>query len=186
MRNEYLRCLVRKYAPASGPAAVRDVSEVSSMYLEGRLPGWFSLLFASARLVAHVEKQVFKASMGLAEVRFDHMHAYNSDMEAARREARADIELPELDGHHVIPVITVPLGSPGHVHAYIDGKAGELLEELESVLGRGIFNAISSARQYNHFLNDPRGSASYVAAVREAWGRLKAAAVGHLSDANPA
>eukprot|EP00873_Tetraselmis_striata_P000174 jgi/Tetstr1/420438/TSEL_011552.t1 len=56
MRNEYLRCLVGEYAPASGPAAVRAMSEVASMYLQGRLPGWFILLFASARLVAPVKK----------------------------------------------------------------------------------------------------------------------------------
>eukprot|EP00873_Tetraselmis_striata_P037349 jgi/Tetstr1/457613/TSEL_044180.t1 len=56
MRNEYLRCLVGEYAPASGPAAVRAMSEVASMYLQGRLPGWFNRLFASARLVAPVKK----------------------------------------------------------------------------------------------------------------------------------
>eukprot|EP00873_Tetraselmis_striata_P025832 jgi/Tetstr1/446096/TSEL_033696.t1 len=56
MRNEYLRCLVGEYAPASGSAAVRAMSEVASMYLQGRLPGWFNRLFASARLVAHVKK----------------------------------------------------------------------------------------------------------------------------------
>eukprot|EP00873_Tetraselmis_striata_P022178 jgi/Tetstr1/442442/TSEL_030566.t1 len=38
MRNEYLRCLVGEYAPASGPTAVRAMSEVASMYLQGRLP----------------------------------------------------------------------------------------------------------------------------------------------------
>eukprot|EP00873_Tetraselmis_striata_P037313 jgi/Tetstr1/457577/TSEL_044145.t1 len=54
MRNEYLRCLVGEYAPASRPAAVRAMrmSEVASMYLQGRLPGWFNRLFASARLAA--------------------------------------------------------------------------------------------------------------------------------------
>eukprot|EP00873_Tetraselmis_striata_P026824 jgi/Tetstr1/447088/TSEL_034526.t1 len=56
MRHEYLRCLVGEYAPASGPAAVRAMSEVASMYLQGRLPGWFNRLFASARLVAPVKK----------------------------------------------------------------------------------------------------------------------------------
>eukprot|EP00873_Tetraselmis_striata_P026819 jgi/Tetstr1/447083/TSEL_034521.t1 len=56
MRNEYLRYLVGEYAPASGPAAVRAMSEVASMYLQGRLPGWFNRLFAFARLVAPVEK----------------------------------------------------------------------------------------------------------------------------------
>eukprot|EP00873_Tetraselmis_striata_P008542 jgi/Tetstr1/428806/TSEL_018793.t1 len=34
MRNEYLRCLVGEYALASGPAAVRAMSEVASMYLQ--------------------------------------------------------------------------------------------------------------------------------------------------------
>eukprot|EP00873_Tetraselmis_striata_P017496 jgi/Tetstr1/437760/TSEL_026414.t1 len=56
MRNEYLRCLLGEYAPASGPAAVRAMSEVASMYLQGRLSGWFNWLFASARLVAPVKK----------------------------------------------------------------------------------------------------------------------------------
>eukprot|EP00873_Tetraselmis_striata_P014975 jgi/Tetstr1/435239/TSEL_024158.t1 len=42
---------------------------------------------------------------------------------------------------------------------------------FESVLDRGSFDVTSSARQYDHF-NDARGSASYAAAVREAWGRL--------------
>eukprot|EP00873_Tetraselmis_striata_P001648 jgi/Tetstr1/421912/TSEL_012812.t1 len=56
MRNEYLRCLVGEYAPASGPPAVRAMSEVASMYLQGRLPGWFNRLFASARLVAPFKK----------------------------------------------------------------------------------------------------------------------------------
>eukprot|EP00873_Tetraselmis_striata_P026215 jgi/Tetstr1/446479/TSEL_003602.t1 len=264
MRNEYLRCLVGEYAPASGPAAVRAMSKVASMYLQGRLPGWFNRLFASARLVAPVKKlgegrapdlgvgipagdfvlihgvrliaeklgpravivhtdlrnayndawrrtiiqrhidcsplhpvipallaslstdsylvvddrsaplrsedgvqhgaplattsfcvaihpevqqcyttlevndgaarfnaddgilvglpehvwpalhafrTSIKASVGL-EVRFDKMQAYSADMEAARREAPADIEWPELDGHHGIAVLNVPLGSP--------------------------------------------------------------------------
>eukprot|EP00873_Tetraselmis_striata_P046320 jgi/Tetstr1/466584/TSEL_000992.t1 len=52
-----------------------------------------------------------EATVGL-EVRFDEMHAYIADMEAARREAPADIEWPELDGHHGIAVLNVPLGSP--------------------------------------------------------------------------
>eukprot|EP00873_Tetraselmis_striata_P013523 jgi/Tetstr1/433787/TSEL_002413.t1 len=314
-RNEYLRCLVGEYAPASGPAAVRAMSEVASMYLQGRLPGWFNRLFASARLVAPVKKlgegrapdvrpvavgeaerraseravvdnmkeayvsvlapsqlgvgipsgdsvlihgvrliaeklgpravivhtdlrnayneawrrtiiqrhidcsplhpvipallaslstdsylvvddrsaplrsedgvqhgaplattsfcvaihpevhqcdttlevndgaarfnaddgfsvglpehvwpalhafrTSIKASAGL-EVRFDKMQAYNADMEAARREAPADIEWPGLDGHHGIAVLNVPLGSPEYVQAYMRGKAEELREE---------------------------------------------------------
>eukprot|EP00873_Tetraselmis_striata_P000495 jgi/Tetstr1/420759/TSEL_011836.t1 len=46
------------------------------------------------------------------------------------------------------------------------------------------FNVPSSARQYDHFLNEARGSASYSAAVRETWGRPHAATAGHLSDAD--
>eukprot|EP00873_Tetraselmis_striata_P025312 jgi/Tetstr1/445576/TSEL_033348.t1 len=46
-----------EYALASGPTAVRRaMSEVASMYLQGRLPGWINQLFASARLVAPVKK----------------------------------------------------------------------------------------------------------------------------------
>eukprot|EP00873_Tetraselmis_striata_P025386 jgi/Tetstr1/445650/TSEL_003455.t1 len=54
--------------------------------------------------------------------------------------------------------------------------------QLGFVLGRGSFNATSSARRYEHFLNDARGSGSYAAAVHEAWGRLQAATADHLSD----
>eukprot|EP00873_Tetraselmis_striata_P007198 jgi/Tetstr1/427462/TSEL_001761.t1 len=56
--------------------------------------------------------------------------------------------------------------------------------ELGSVLGRGSFNATSSARPYDHFLNDAHVSDSYAAAMREAWGRLQAAIAGHLSNAD--
>eukprot|EP00873_Tetraselmis_striata_P022212 jgi/Tetstr1/442476/TSEL_030576.t1 len=261
MRIEYLRCLVGEYTPASGHAAVHAMSEVASIYIQGRMPGWFNRLFAFAKLVAPVKKlgeggarpdlgigvsagdcmliygvrliaeklgpravivhtdprnasneawrlamiqchidcsplhhvipallaslspysylvvddrsaplrsesgvqqgaplattsfcvaihpevqqrditlevidgaarfnaddgyfvglpehvwsalQAFRtpitASVGL-KVRFDKMHAYIVDMEAAQREAPADIEWPELDGHHGIPVLNVP------------------------------------------------------------------------------
>eukprot|EP00873_Tetraselmis_striata_P025596 jgi/Tetstr1/445860/TSEL_033500.t1 len=50
--------------------------------------------------------------------------------------------------------------------------------QLESLLGRGNFNATSSVRQYDHVLNDAGGSARYTAAVRHA------ATVGHLSNAD--
>eukprot|EP00873_Tetraselmis_striata_P015788 jgi/Tetstr1/436052/TSEL_024930.t1 len=52
-------------------------------------------------------------------------------MEAARREAPVDIHRVSraLDGHHGIPVLNVPLGSAGYVHAYMRGKAEELQEE---------------------------------------------------------
>eukprot|EP00873_Tetraselmis_striata_P034793 jgi/Tetstr1/455057/TSEL_041912.t1 len=49
-------------------------------------------------LVDNMKEACVSASMGL-EVRFDKMHACNADMEAARREAPADIEWPELDSH---------------------------------------------------------------------------------------
>eukprot|EP00873_Tetraselmis_striata_P021041 jgi/Tetstr1/441305/TSEL_029556.t1 len=236
----------------------------------------------------HPFRTPIKASVGL-EVRFDKMHAYNADMEPARREAPADIERPELDGHHGIPVLNVPLRSPRYVQPYMRGKAEELREEVDATLsklvspkpsrrythavhhhawalikhcmqhkagywlrnclpsevdafaeavdatvlaavervlgvsfdpstygtdtnpvvadfltellhdparphgsrggyfergcsGQGAFNATSSARRYDHFLNDARGYASYAAAVREAWDRLQAATVGHLID----
>eukprot|EP00873_Tetraselmis_striata_P004007 jgi/Tetstr1/424271/TSEL_014840.t1 len=300
----------------------------------------------------HAFRPSIKASVGL-EVRFDKMQAYCADMEAARREAPADIDWPGLDGHHGIAVLNVPLGSPEYVQAYMCGKAEELREEVDaslskllsakpsrrythalhhhawallkhcmqhkaeywlrnclpseveafaeavdatiltavervlgvsfdpstystdtnpvvtdflaellhdpdpmaaevatlsedavararnrlhlptrlkgagirrmatvrdaafigcmnailprfltrnsgtntpthgffdpplgSVLGRGSFNATSSARQYDHFLNDAHGSDSYAAEMREAWGRLQAATAGHLGDAD--
>eukprot|EP00873_Tetraselmis_striata_P009958 jgi/Tetstr1/430222/TSEL_020051.t1 len=171
----------------------------------------------------HAFRTSIKASVGL-EVRFDKMQAYSADMEAARREAPADIEWPELDAHHGIAVLNVPLGSPEYVQAYMRGRAEELQEEVDaslskllsakpsrrtdtnpvvtdfvaellhdpdpvaaelgSVLGRGSFNATSSARQYDHFLNDAHGSDSYAAEMREAWGRLQAATAGHLGDAD--
>jgi len=40
--------------------------------------------------------------------------------------------------------------------------------QLEAVLGRGTFNAFSSARPYDPFPNDARGSASNAAAMRKA------------------
>eukprot|EP00873_Tetraselmis_striata_P023635 jgi/Tetstr1/443899/TSEL_031851.t1 len=69
----------------------------------------------------HAVRTSIKASVGL-EVRFDRMQAYIADMEAARREAPADIEWPELDGHYGIAVLNVPLGSPEYVQAYMRGK----------------------------------------------------------------
>eukprot|EP00873_Tetraselmis_striata_P003688 jgi/Tetstr1/423952/TSEL_014563.t1 len=294
MRNEYLRCLVGEYALASGPAAVRAMSEGASMYLQGRLPGWFNRLFAFASLVAPVKKlgegrapdvrpvavgeaerraaeravvdnmkEAYvsvlapsqlgvgipagdsvlihdvrliaeklgpravivhtdlrnayneawrrtiiqrhidcsplhpvipallaslstdsymvvddrsaplrsedgvqqgaplattsfcvaihpEASVGL-EVRFDKMQAYIADMEAARREAPADIEWPELDGHHGIAVLNVPLGSPEYVQAYMRGKAEELREEVDASLSKLL--SAKPSRGYTHALH---------------------------------
>eukprot|EP00873_Tetraselmis_striata_P023495 jgi/Tetstr1/443759/TSEL_031747.t1 len=84
----------------------------------------------------HAFRTSIKAPVGL-EVRFDKMQAYNADIEAARREAPADIEWPELDGgHHGIAVLNVPLGSPEYVHAYMRGKAEELREEVDASLSK--------------------------------------------------
>eukprot|EP00873_Tetraselmis_striata_P013642 jgi/Tetstr1/433906/TSEL_023086.t1 len=195
------------------------------MYLQGRLPGCFNRLFASARLVAHVKKlgeggapDVRHVAVGKAErraaeravvdnmkeayvsvlgpgsqlgvgipagdyvlihgvrliaeklgpplattsfcvsiypkafvgfeVRFDKMH---EAMEAARREAPADIEWPELDGHHGIPVLNVPLGSQEYVQAYIRGKAEELREEVDASMSK-LLSAKPSHR-YTHALH---------------------------------
>eukprot|EP00873_Tetraselmis_striata_P007028 jgi/Tetstr1/427292/TSEL_017461.t1 len=231
----------------------------------------------------HAFRTSIKASVGLEQC-FDKMQAYSANMEAARREAPADIEWPELDGHHGIAVLNVPFGSPEYVQAYMRGKAEELQQEVDaslskllsakpsrrythalhhhawallkhcmqhkagywlrnclpleafaeavdatilaavervlgvsfdpstygtatnpvvtdflaeflhdpdpmaaelgSVLGRGSFNATSSARQYDYFLNDAHGSDSYAAEMREAWGRLQAATAGHLGNAD--
>eukprot|EP00873_Tetraselmis_striata_P012042 jgi/Tetstr1/432306/TSEL_021707.t1 len=77
--------------------------------LSGRkvlVPDWFQYTVPGVYFRTSI-----KASVGL-EVLFDKMHAYIADMEAVRRETPADIEWSELDGHHGIPVLNVPLGSP--------------------------------------------------------------------------
>eukprot|EP00873_Tetraselmis_striata_P024390 jgi/Tetstr1/444654/TSEL_032502.t1 len=107
----------------------------------------------------HAFRTSIKASMG-RDVRFDKMHAYNADMEAARREAPADIECPELDGHHGIAILNVPLGSPEYVHAYMRGKAEELREEVDASLSK--FLSTKPSRRYTHALHH-----------LAAWARLK-------------
>eukprot|EP00873_Tetraselmis_striata_P012990 jgi/Tetstr1/433254/TSEL_022542.t1 len=98
----------------------------------------------------HAFRTSIKASVGL-EVRFDKMQAYNADMEAARREAPADIEWPELDGHHGIAVLNVPLGSPEYVQAYMRGKAEELREEVDASLSKLL--SAKPNRRYTHALH---------------------------------
>eukprot|EP00873_Tetraselmis_striata_P002885 jgi/Tetstr1/423149/TSEL_013917.t1 len=95
----------------------------------------------------HAFRTSIKASVGL-EVRFDKMQAYNADMEAARREAPADIE---LNGHHGIAVLNVPLGSPEYVHAYMRGKAEELREEVDASLSKLL--SAKPSRRYTHALH---------------------------------
>eukprot|EP00873_Tetraselmis_striata_P022179 jgi/Tetstr1/442443/TSEL_030567.t1 len=79
------------------------------------------------------------------------MQAYIADMEAARREAPADIEWPELDGHHGIAVLNVPLGSPKYEHAYMCGKAEELREEVDASLSKLL--SAKPSRRYTHALH---------------------------------
>eukprot|EP00873_Tetraselmis_striata_P012446 jgi/Tetstr1/432710/TSEL_022077.t1 len=98
----------------------------------------------------HAFRTSIKASVGL-EVRFDKMQAYSADMEAARREAPADIEWPELDGHHGIAVLNVPLGSPEYVQAYMRGKAEELREEVDASLSKLL--SAKPSRRYTHALH---------------------------------
>eukprot|EP00873_Tetraselmis_striata_P020665 jgi/Tetstr1/440929/TSEL_029198.t1 len=90
------------------------------------------------------------ASVGL-EVRFDKVHAYIADMEAARREALANIEWPELDGHQGIPVLNMPLGSLGYVHAYMHGKTDELQDEVDANLSKLV--SAKPSRRYTHALH---------------------------------
>eukprot|EP00873_Tetraselmis_striata_P009836 jgi/Tetstr1/430100/TSEL_001959.t2 len=101
-------------------------------------------------LALHAFRTSIKASVGL-EVRFDKMQAYCADMEAARREAPADIEWPELDGHHGIAVLNVPLGSPEYVQAYMRGKAEELREEVDASLSKLL--SAKPSRRYTHALH---------------------------------
>eukprot|EP00873_Tetraselmis_striata_P044807 jgi/Tetstr1/465071/TSEL_009799.t1 len=75
MRSEYLRCLVGEYVPASGHCMRRRGIACGDH-------AWPAL---------HAFRTSIKASARL-EVRFDKMNAYIADMEAARREAPANIE----------------------------------------------------------------------------------------------
>eukprot|EP00873_Tetraselmis_striata_P008863 jgi/Tetstr1/429127/TSEL_019089.t1 len=79
------------------------------------------------------------------------MQAYIADMEAARREAPADNDWPELDGHHGIAVLNVPLGSPEYVHAYMRSKAEELREEVDASLSKLL--SAKPSRRYTHALH---------------------------------
>eukprot|EP00873_Tetraselmis_striata_P029135 jgi/Tetstr1/449399/TSEL_036494.t1 len=90
----------------------------------------------------HAFRTSIKGSVGLEE-RFDKMHAYIADMEAARHQAPADIEWPELDSHHGIPVVNVPLGSPWNSNNTTTTTTPGFFDPqlLESVLDRGCFNA---------------------------------------------
>eukprot|EP00873_Tetraselmis_striata_P029894 jgi/Tetstr1/450158/TSEL_037200.t1 len=84
----------------------------------------------------HAFRTSIKASVTL-EVRFDKMHAYIADMEAARREAPADIRWPMLDGHYGTRSSTSCSDrQPGYVRDYMRGKAEELREEVDASLSK--------------------------------------------------
>eukprot|EP00873_Tetraselmis_striata_P007676 jgi/Tetstr1/427940/TSEL_018015.t1 len=83
---------------------------------------------------------------------------------------------PSTYGTDTNPVVTDFLAELLH-------DPNPMAAELGSVLGGGSFNATSSARRYDHFLNDAHGSDSYAAEMREAWGSLQAATACHLGDA---
>eukprot|EP00873_Tetraselmis_striata_P009655 jgi/Tetstr1/429919/TSEL_001947.t1 len=85
---------------------------------------------------------------------------------------------PSTYGTDTNPVVTDFLAELLH-------DPNPMAAELGSVLGGGSFNATSSARRYDHFLNDAHGSDSYAAEMREAWGSLQAATACHLGDAGP-
>eukprot|EP00873_Tetraselmis_striata_P005734 jgi/Tetstr1/425998/TSEL_016346.t1 len=87
---------------------------------------------------------------------------------------------------------------PSEVEAFAEAVDATILAAVERVLGVSFdpstsgpylaeaasINATSSARQYDHFLNDAHGSDSYAAEMHEAWGRLQAATAGHHGDAD--
>eukprot|EP00873_Tetraselmis_striata_P004758 jgi/Tetstr1/425022/TSEL_015490.t1 len=111
---------------------------------------WWAFRSTFGRLFTPSARPSRRPCVGL-EVRFDKMHAYSADMEAARREAPADIEWPVLDGHHGIAVLNVPLGSPEYVHAYMRGKAEELREEVDASLSKLI--SAKPSRRYTHAMH---------------------------------
>eukprot|EP00873_Tetraselmis_striata_P011835 jgi/Tetstr1/432099/TSEL_021570.t1 len=132
------------------------------------------------------------------------MHAYIADMDAARREAPADIKWPELDGHHYgIPVPIVPLGSPGCLpsegEAFAEAVDATVRRAVERVLGVSFHPSTNGtdtnpvgasirrmatvrAAAFSSCMNDILPS--YAAAVGKAWGRPHAATTGHLNDAD--
>eukprot|EP00873_Tetraselmis_striata_P000875 jgi/Tetstr1/421139/TSEL_012182.t1 len=72
-----------------------------------------------------------------------------------------------LEARHAVSFARPMNKQPSTMGGFFDPQLG-------SVLGRGSFNATSSARRYDHYvLNDAHGSGNYAAAMREAWGRLQ-------------
>eukprot|EP00873_Tetraselmis_striata_P002557 jgi/Tetstr1/422821/TSEL_013612.t1 len=111
---------------------------------------WWTYRSTFGRPFTPSARPSLKASVG-HEVCFDKMHAYNADKETERREAPADIEWPELDGHHGIPVLNVPLGSPRYVQVYMRGKAEELQEEVDASMSK--LMCAKPSRKYIHAMH---------------------------------
>eukprot|EP00873_Tetraselmis_striata_P043541 jgi/Tetstr1/463805/TSEL_008620.t1 len=94
MRNEYLRYLVDEYAPALGHAAVR---RIMSEFGIGTSAGCSSTV--SASLIAEkldMRDVTVHTNLRDAYNEFNTMRTCIADVEAALREAPADIEWPEL------------------------------------------------------------------------------------------
>eukprot|EP00873_Tetraselmis_striata_P039061 jgi/Tetstr1/459325/TSEL_004720.t1 len=119
----------------------------------------------------HAFRTPIKASVGL-ELHIDKGHAYNVDMEAARREAPADIEWPKLDGHLSIPALHVPLGSP--CGGLRKGGGRQPFTAIERVL-RVFFDPSTHGTDSNpvvadvleELLHDPYHMAAEAATLRE-------------------
>eukprot|EP00873_Tetraselmis_striata_P042536 jgi/Tetstr1/462800/TSEL_007750.t1 len=70
-----------------------------------------------------------------------------------------------------------------HLPTRLKGAGIRHMATVRGAAFLGCMNAILPS-WFDHILNDARGSASYAAAVREAWGRHQAATAGHPRDAD--
>eukprot|EP00873_Tetraselmis_striata_P002792 jgi/Tetstr1/423056/TSEL_013827.t1 len=91
---------------SSGPTAVRAMSEVTSMYLQGRLSGWFNRLFASASLVALVKKL---GEGGALDVRIVHTDLRSNAYNKAWRRTTIQRHIDCSSLHLVIPALLASL-----------------------------------------------------------------------------
>eukprot|EP00873_Tetraselmis_striata_P041730 jgi/Tetstr1/461994/TSEL_007066.t1 len=81
--------------------------------------------------------------VGLPEHVWPALHAFRTSI-------KASVGL-ELDGHHGIAVLNVPLGSPKYVHAYMCGKAEELREEVDASMSKLL--SAKPSRRYTYALH---------------------------------
>ena len=71
------------------------------------------------------------------EMQVSKVEAYSADLQAAQAGAPAGIRWPELDGHHGMTVLNVPVcGSPEYVAAYLRGKAEDIGASIQSVVDK--------------------------------------------------